>query len=82
MITQHNSEPKYPVTIGELLASYTLSIILRHEWESEENEYIVDPLLNALNQLDTGVDRPNVWKELFEANKRLREYLDNKALEV
>lgn len=78
LITQRNPEPTYPVTIGELLANYTISIILQHKWESEENERIAEPLFDALNQLDTGVDRPAVWKELFEANKKLQEYLERK----
>ena len=76
IITQRNAEPEYPVTVGELLASYILNTILRHEWESTEHEYMVEPFANALNQLDMGVDRPEVWKDLFLANSKLREYLE------
>lgn len=77
IICQRNTEPKYPVTIGELLVSYALNIVIRHDWELNENEYIVEPLINCLTQLDMGVDRPDAWKELFTANNQLKDYINN-----
>ena len=77
MLTERNTEPKYPVTIGEHVVNYALDIVLRHEWESSDNEYMAEPLLNALHQLDAGVDKPEVWKDLFRANAELTEYLRN-----
>lgn len=82
MIAQRNTEPKYPVTVGELLASYALDIVLRYEWKVPENEYIVEPLLDALNTLDTGVDQPKARGALFEANSELKKYLDSKELGI
>ena len=80
VIAQRNPEPEYPVTVGELLASYILNIVLRHEWQLEKNEYVAEPLLNVLGQLDMGVDRPDMWKDLFEANSELRKYLQSEGV--
>lgn len=79
ILVRRHSEPIYPVTIGEHLVSHALGIVLRHNWESEENERVVGPLIETLHQLDTGVDRPGVWKELFAANRDLLEYLERQG---
>lgn len=71
LIAQRNAEPVYPVTIGELLVTFALDIVLVYEWESESCENAAEPLESILNQLDTGVDRPEVWKDLFKANAAL-----------
>lgn len=75
-VSIRNTEPVYPVTIGEKIACYALDIILLHEWSSDETEQIVSPLEDALQQLDTGVDRPNTWNDLFIANTTLKKYLE------
>ncbi len=80
MISKRNTEPIYPVTIGELLVSYGLDIALHQdqEWKSELFENVVDSIVSILGQLDMGVDRPDVWRELFAANTELKELLRQK----
>lgn len=77
-ISVRNTEPIYPVTVGEKIACYALDIVLLHEWSSDETEQAVAPLEEALQQLDTGVDKPAVWNDLFIANSALKAYLQSK----
>ena len=76
VVSRRNTQPVYPVTIGELLVNYTLDPLLHHEWESAEYEAKADPLFDCLQELDMGVDRPDVWKELFAANVELKKFLN------
>lgn len=79
MITVRNTEPKYPVTIGELLVNYALDIVIRQgeDWASKEHEYNAELLMELLSTLDMGVDKPDVWQKLFEANREVAEFLKN-----
>jgi hypothetical protein len=78
-VSIRNTEPIYPVTVGEKIACYALDIALLHEWSSTEAEYVSEPLIDALQQLDTGVDRPDTWHSLFIANDALKTYIENAA---
>lgn len=75
-VSVRNTEPVYPVTIGEKLVCYALHPLLTHEWSSSEVEQVADPLEDALHLLDTGVDRPDTWRSLFTANAALKAYLE------
>lgn len=74
-----NTEPNSPVTIGEKLVSYALHPLLTHEWSSHKAEKICEPLEDSLSLLDTGVDRPETWNDLFAANLALKEYLEKSS---
>lgn len=65
-LTLRRNTQTYPDTIGEHITSYCLGLLLSHEWQSESNEDGVDAILSLLSLLDTGVDRPETWQELFE----------------
>src|SRR4051812_31763953 len=73
MITVPNSEPIYPVTIGENLVAYTLGLLLPHEWSSDETEQLVDEIESCLSRLDMGVSDEVDWQALFEAKNRMRD---------
>lgn len=78
-VSIQNTEPVYPVTVGEKIACYALDIILLHDWSSKEAEDIAESLQEALHLLDTGVDRPDTWNALFIANTSLKAYLEQTA---
>lgn len=78
IISVRNTEPMYPVTVGEKNACYALDIVLLHEWSSDKTKQAVAPLEEALQQLDAGVDKPAVWNDLFIANSALKAYLQSK----
>lgn len=75
ILTTRNHEPKYPVTASERLVSYVLSLLLSKQWEDARSETIITDIESILSQLDTGVDAPLEWTNLFEANHRLDDYL-------
>lgn len=76
MITEKNPTPSYPVTIGEHVVSYALSLTVTHDWKSPELEEIAETVETHLIQLDTGVDNPETWRKLFEANIELKKRLN------
>mgnify|MGYP000901985090 FL=1 len=65
-----NTEPIYPVTVGEHVVAYVLSLLLQHDWQEVRLGTIAEELIEILSQLDTGVDKPVVWQELFEVANR------------
>lgn len=71
-LARRNDEPVYPVTTSELIVSNTLHLLLTHEWQRDENEWDMSDILNSLQLLDTGVDKPQVWQELFDAYDKYR----------
>ena len=71
-LVRRNNEPTYPVTTSELIVSHTLHLLLTHEWQRDENEWDMSDILNSLQLLDTGVDKPQVWQELFDAYDKYR----------
>ena len=75
-VAVRNTKPEYPVTIGEKIVCYALHPLLTHEWSSHEAEIICEPLEDSLSLLDTGVDRPEAWSDLFVANTALKAYLE------
>lgn len=81
-VAVRNLEPKYPMTIGEKIVCYVLHPLLLHEWSSREAEKICEPLEESLFLLDTGVDRPDAWNDLFVANIALKEYLEKPPKQI
>ena len=75
-LAERNTKPAYPVTIGERLVSYTLQLLLTHEWGDDEAEALADEMESVLSQLDTGVDKPDEWRALFEIARRAAERLN------
>ncbi len=75
-LTLRNTEPVYPFTPAERLVNYVLHLAIANEWQNEEDEQAIDEITSILSQLDTGVDKPQEWQELFRANKALGEYLN------
>jgi len=69
-----NNEPLYPVTTGERLASYILHLIQMEDWP-EEGRALVDEIEEIIVQLDTGVDKPDAWRDLYDANAALKAYI-------
>lgn len=78
ILTARNSEPKYPVTASERLVSYILDLLLSKNWQDAHSKAIVTDIEGILSQLDTGVDAPQEWATLFEANAQLSKYLQSK----
>lgn len=77
LVITPNTEPVYPVTVGEHLVNDALHILITHDWESDELMGIAGPITNCLIQLDTGVGRPGLWRELFAENQKLGQFLSN-----
>lgn len=75
-ITVSNSEPAYPVTIGENLVAYTLGLLLPHDWSSDETEQLVEEIESCLSRLDMGVSDEADWRALFEAKNRLSGHMN------
>ena len=75
LVSKANTEPVYPVTVGERITSYVLDQVLQSEWRDERGDHIIGEIEEILNQLDIGVDKPHEWHNLFLANKALGKHL-------
>lgn len=60
---KNNPDLKYPQTEGEHIVSEALDLLLSQDWVDDDP--VLDEMTSVLGQLDTGVDKPQDWQELF-----------------
>ncbi len=59
-----NPDLKYPQTKGEYIVDKALTLLLSQDWVDDDP--VLNEMVSVLSQLDIGVDKPEVWLELFE----------------
>lgn len=60
---KNNPDLKYPQTKSEHIVSEALDLLLSQDWVDDDP--VLDEMTSVLGQLDTGVDKPQDWQELF-----------------
>ena len=66
-----NPNLRYPQTPSEDIVAEALSLLLEQDWIDD------DPILNEITsvfgQLDTGVNNPSAWQDLFQLAEELKQ---------
>lgn len=60
---KNNPDLKYPQTKSEHIVSEALGLLLSQDWVDDDP--LLDEMTSVFGQLDTGVDKPQDWQELF-----------------
>lgn len=68
---ENQPELRYPQTKSEYLVHKMLTLMLSQSWLDAETEPVLDEMTSILGQLDTGVNKPEDWHELFRLADRI-----------
>lgn len=67
---ENSPDFKYPQTKGERIVVEALDLLLNQDWVDDDP--ILDDMTSVLGQLDTGVDKPWAWQELFQLIREVK----------
>lgn len=76
ILIERSNLDNYPSAIGEHIVAYALGLLLPHAWDDDELSSLADRITEPLSQLDTGIDKANVWQELFRVAAEVRTSLE------
>jgi len=66
---KNNPNVRYPQTESERIVVKALDLLLDQEWVDDDP--LLSEILDVLGQLDTGVNKPWAWQELFKLKGEL-----------
>lgn len=69
---KNNPELRYPQTQSEYLADKISTLLASNDLINGEDTPILDEMLELAGQLDTDVNQPDVWQDLFKLADELK----------